>query len=164
MARDGRMGWILLAAVPCLACGCGPRAADAGEPEAAALGKVGALYLLYAQGHQGKGPPSEAEFRRFVGGLTAQERRGVGLEEAADFLRSPRDGQPFAVAYGLDTRTALASGLPQGPPNPGQPRPQIRPVLIVWEGQGGQRLAFDLRSGAVRTVPEAELPDRTSSR
>jgi hypothetical protein len=119
-------------------------------PETAAqeehLRQLAYMYGRYMAMHQGQVPGSEREFRAFIEQLGPEERSRFGVGEELDSLFvSPRDKQPYAVAY------QKPFGLP------GQ-------ELIAYEqaGVNGKRYIADLLAD-VREVEEAEFRQRVPS-
>jgi len=90
------------------AAGCGRgRPPESHGHAGAVLGEVTKAYVGYMRSHGFQPPASEVEFKSVLsqGGEEALRRAGVGSVDA--LLVSPRDSQPFVIAYGRDGRKLL---------------------------------------------------------
>ena len=105
---------------------------------------LGRLYGEYAAQHDGLGPEDAAEFRAFLEALPAAQRRGMGIDDVATALVSPRDSQPYVILPGVNTREAVATTPQAGVGQPGAPQSsglRGQPVVIhEHTGLDGQRL------------------------
>jgi len=124
-------------------CGGGTPPPSPPTPETT-ITTLGRLYGEYAARHDGVGPADEAAFRSFLESLPEAQRKGMGVEDVAAALVSPRDGQPYVILGSVDTREA-GDGTPQaGGGQPGAPQQsglQGQPVVIHEQtGQDGKRL------------------------
>ena len=124
-------------------CGSGTPPPSPPTPETT-IAVLGRLYGGYASQHDGVGPADEAVFRSFLESLPAAQRKGMGVEDVAKALVSPRDGQPYVILGGIDTREAVDATPQAGGVQPGAPQQsglQGQPVVIHEQtGQDGRRL------------------------
>ena len=133
----------LLAGVP----GC-RRGGSVPQPEAVAnLQKIAVFYGRYSQRHQGKTPPDEASFKKFILDMDPTERGSLTGSDIDALFVSPRDGQPLVVRYGFQ---------------PGPPSPKGSAVIAYEQtGSGGRYVAFAL--GGVEKVSESRLQELLAS-
>lgn len=124
-------------------CGRGTPPPSPPTPETT-IAVLGRLYGGYASQHDGVGPADEAAFRAFLESLPDAQRKGMGVEDVAAALVSPRDGQPYVILGGIDSREPVAAtpqagvGQPVGPQQKGL---LGQPVVIHEQtGQDGKRL------------------------
>jgi hypothetical protein len=112
------------------------------QPEAVAnLQKIAVFYGRYAQRHQGKTPPDEASFKKFILDMDPTERGSMTGSDIDALFVSPRDGQALVIRYGFE---------------PGPPSPQGSAVIAYEQtGSGGRYVAFAL--GGVEKVSEARF-------
>lgn len=103
------------------------------------------LYLKYAQSHRDNrgiptGPANEAEFKRFLRSIPAQQLAEVQSHpgEIDQLFISPRDGQPYRLVYGL--------------------RIDARPGVVLYESTGvdGKKRVYFL-SGKSEEMDDAQL-------
>ena len=80
--------------------GCGPeQAAEEMSRRSSNLKALAVLYRQYAT--QNGGPPAhEEEFKAFIQGQGFEQYDSETITKLEDFFISPRDGQPYIVAYG----------------------------------------------------------------
>lgn len=134
------VGMLVLAAS---GCGGGTPPPSPPTPQTT-IAVLGRLYGGYASQHDGVGPADEAAFRSFLESLPAAQRKGMGVEDVAEALVSPRDGQPYVILGGIDTRQAVDATPQAGSGQPGAPQQsglQGQPVVIHEQtGQDGKRL------------------------
>lgn len=120
-----RGGVFMLAA--CLL-GCSGSGGGSGKVGEAELRGIAVLYGQYQSAHQGKTPPSEAEFKKFIKGLPKERLAGFGVlaDNVEQIFTSPRDNQPIQVRYNLPRKA------------PGDGKGDI--VAFEKVGSGGRRL------------------------
>lgn len=108
----GAMVWLSAAAAAVLVSfsGCG---GDDGlnSPTAKKLTSVSTLYLDYAVGKAGAGPPNDAALKKHIKGLYASvlAHHGIDPNNLDDLFKSERDGQPFVVLYGTSVTSVSAN-------------------------------------------------------
>jgi hypothetical protein len=80
--------------------GCGT-----GEPErdGADLNALSTYYLDYARS-QRTPPPNEQAFRDFIAEIPAERRQQLNAQDIDTIFVSPRDGKPYVVVYGEETK------------------------------------------------------------
>lgn len=125
--------------------GCGGGTPPPSPPtQETTITALGRLYGEYAARHDGLGPTDEAAFRSFLESLPEAQRKGMGVEDVAAALVSPRDGQPYVILGGIDTREAVSTTPQTGVGQPGGPQQtglQGQPVVMYEQtGQDGLRL------------------------
>jgi len=108
------------------------------------LVQISVLFGRYSSRHRGRGPGSEAEFRRFIAEHGRRSLTAAAVSSIDELLTSPRDKQPFQVRYGLKA----------GPPG----TPGGRIVAYETTGVNGSRLVVD-PLGKVREVDQQELEE-----
>lgn len=123
-----------------------------GKPQTDSDKNFQALTILYGKfipRNRGVGPASEAEFKKFIHSLAASEVEGTGADPANidKLFVSPRDNQPYVIAYKV-----RPSPGPDGPP------------AIIWEqtGVGGKRLVGDAL-GKVEELDQAAFEKRVGA-
>ncbi|MFN5320323.1 MAG: hypothetical protein ACK493_09735 [Planctomycetota bacterium] len=90
--------------------GCGPSGAGDAAIRNANQNNIQRLTNLYSR-HQlsngGKGPASEAEFRKFIQGLDAQTLGNIGVDSGNldKLFLSERDNKAFSIRYGVAGNT-----------------------------------------------------------
>ena len=64
------------------------------------------MYTRFHQAHKNRGPADEAEFVQFLEQEDANrlEMLGIDAGDRKSILTSERDGQPFKIRWGMDTR------------------------------------------------------------
>jgi hypothetical protein len=84
---------------------------DARGQADAVLAEVTRAYVGHLRTHSNRPPADEGEFRRILteAGADALRRAGVGTVD--ELLVSPRDSQPFVIAYGDAARPLLERGV-----------------------------------------------------
>ena len=108
-------------------------------PTEIALQKLSVLYGQYLSSHRGKSPEDQAEFRKYIEGLSETDRQNRGISDISQIFLSPRDGQAYVVRYGV---------------KPGVPGPDGVPwVAHEKEGQGGKRFVAFV-TGQIEEVDE----------
>jgi hypothetical protein len=112
--RSGGRGWVGAAVVLALAasgCGTDPR----NSPTAKKLRGLASLYTYLATSQQGRGPATEAEFRRFVREAPAVVLSSNRVELTGsrdDLFVSDRDQRPFVICYGVNIQGMSATKAP----------------------------------------------------
>lgn len=135
----------LMAAVLLATAGCGGGTPPPSPPTPeTTITTLGRLYGEYAARHDGVGPADAAAFRSFLESLPEAQRKGMGVEDLAAALVSPRDGKPYVILGGIDARQAVDTTPQAGGGQPGAPQQsglQGQTVVIHEQtGQDGQRL------------------------
>ena len=110
MSRRARWGGMrmltlagLLAAVG-LGGGCGGGSDGKPQPpNEANLQTLAVLYGRYLQQHQGKSPPDEAEFKKFIAAMPPEQRGTGNKSTVEELLVSPRDNLPYVIRYNVPT-------------------------------------------------------------
>jgi hypothetical protein len=107
-------------------------------------------YGRFISQNRGKGPPNEAEFKKFIRALPQETLGSVGVDSANvdKLFVSPRDNEPYGIAWN-------ASG---GAPGPGGA------PMIIWEqtGVNGKRFVSDFL-GKIEEIDEATFKQRLSN-
>jgi hypothetical protein len=140
-----RAGWLLvgLAGLAVLLAGCGQRGGRQGRGGRAHIQRLALLYGRYAVSHHGRAPANEKEFRAFLHHLSPDDLpKGIDRSDVDGLLTSPRDGQPYGIAYGV----AVGGSRP------------AQALVVVYERAGvdGQHyVAFD--SSDVQEVDDTRL-------
>jgi hypothetical protein len=124
----------------CGACGTSGQSSS----EAPHIKQVSELYRSYVAANRGQLPRDEASLKKYGKGLSPQLLEVMGIKDVDAAFASPRDGQPYVVAYG----TSKSMG-----------------VIIAHErtGAGGTRLVAT-REGAAQEVEEAEYQKLASEK
>ncbi len=128
-----RSCWLLFLAISSLAgCGDSPRVVETDVPEAQSrLMAINLAYMRFLE-QQGRPPSNEQELR-------SQFSEG----NPDEILRSPRDGQPFVICYGVN----IFGDLPWAKSTP----------VLAYEQQGdGSRWVLSI-PGGVFELDEAEF-------
>ncbi len=83
------------------------------------------IYVRYQLNNGGKGPPSEAEIRKYIAESSPKrlERIGVDINAIDDLFISERDSKPFKIRYGVR----------------GNSRGSNEPIIFEAEGVEGKR-------------------------
>jgi hypothetical protein len=111
-------------------------AAPASVEGTAHLQRLGGYYRAYAGGAQGQAPPNEPKFRQYL------QRNLAKGERIDELLASPRDGQPYVIAYGIKL------------PSLGSPQPTV----LIHERTGVDGVRLYLTSNlTVRQANEDEF-------
>jgi hypothetical protein len=98
------LGWLVLAALS-LGCDTGPTEEQVSSHMR--LKGVAVFYGRYQSAHRGQTPQSEKDFLDFLSSMQPAELETFGASTPEDLLRSPIDGKPYIVHYGIQ----------QGPPS-----------------------------------------------
>lgn len=100
------------------------------------------LYARFQLTHGGKGPASEAEFRKFIEGLDAQTLGNIGVELANldKLFQSERDSEPFLIRYAIAGNTRGSNDA----------------IVFETEGKEGKR-QVGFTSLAIREVDGTEF-------
>jgi len=117
--------WAAGASVVCVAvavCGCGVRT----SAPTSNIATITGYYIQYAGEHANASPPDAEAFRRYVA------NQGVGDLDAV--FVSTRDGQPYAVRYGINL-----GGSPELASLPPSDQPKIV-ILHEAGGVGGMKM------------------------
>jgi hypothetical protein len=123
---------LILAA--CGLIGCGGGGGSSGETEHAK--KLSEVYRSYVAANRGKKPANEAALKQYAKTLSPELLEIMKIDDVEAIFASPRDNQPYVVAYG-----AKATG----------------PVIIhEQQGVDGKKIVAT-REGAVQEVEDAEL-------
>jgi hypothetical protein len=112
-------------------------------PERLPLRQLAVLYGKYRNGHKGRPPKDEAEFKQYIKGLDANQLSAAGISEAEvdGLFVSPRDGQPYEVRYN------------DPPPAEGPDGPAA--VVVEKVGKDGKRMvAYSM--GKVDEIDDAQ--------
>ena len=99
------------------------------------------LYSMYQISHNFEGPDDEAELKEYIQSLgpSRLKKGGMDINKIDELFVSERDGQPFKIRWGLDTRV-------RGP---------SQPVVFEAEGaEGKRRVGFT--NSAMQEVDSAE--------
>ncbi len=133
-----------------LALGCvlllGCSAHDEGQStEESNLKSLAIFYGQYTGEHQGQGPASEAEFKKYVESLNSEALSSFGITDPSSIFISSRDKKPYVVIYGA------GGGIPDGTGGDAGPV-----IAYEQEGVGGKRfIATSL--GMIEEVDEARF-------
>jgi hypothetical protein len=92
--------------------GCGRGGSHPSPASESHLKALAVFYGRYVQRHQGKTPPDEAAFKKFLAGLRPEERGGLLKGTVDELFLSPRDKQPYVVRYNV----AVSAPGPKGAP------------------------------------------------
>ena len=107
-------------------------------------------YGRFISQNRGKGPPNEAQFKKFIATLPKDALESFGADPAnADKLFiSPRDNEPYGIAW----NASGGVGGPEGAP------------MIIWEqkGVGGKRYVADFL-GKIEEIDEATFNQRLAN-
>src|SRR5690242_8843162 len=81
--------------------GCGDKGRPNQAEEASPLKPIAMIYGEYVRLHQGKPPPSEAEFKAYLKDpkITERLKEEFKIEDVDKMLISPRDNKPFVIFY-----------------------------------------------------------------
>jgi hypothetical protein len=130
--------------------GCGKKGGELPENEAH-LKALTIMHGKYVQTHRGMGPTDEADFKKFIKTFSAGDLAGyrIDVNDLEKSFTSPRDNQPYGVAYRVKGAGPGSSG--------GSP-------MVVWEqaGSGGKRFVSD-SLGKIEEIDEAEFNKRLAS-
>lgn len=99
----------VLVGVLCLpwAGGCGDAPVAAGGQGEKVLTAVVQAYVTHLRTHRYKAPANEAEFKDVLQQAGAGILERAGVKTVDQLLVSPRDFQPFVIAYGKDASRLL---------------------------------------------------------
>jgi len=124
--------------------GCGDKGRPNQAEEESPLKPIAMCYGEYVRLHQGKPPPSEAEFKVYLKDPKVTERlkEEFKVTDVDKLLVSPRDNKPFVIIYGTLSKNSGPGGAP----------------VVGYEqaGVGGKRFVASTQ-GAVVEVDDAEL-------
>jgi len=130
--------------------GCG----DGQHPQSESEKHLKALSVYYGKFmsvNRGVGPPSEAEFKKFVKSRPAPELEAFGFnaETVDQMFTSPRDQLPYGVAWKIPS---------------GVPKPDGTTVMVIWEQNGvnGKRFVADA-VGRIDEIDEATFQQRLAA-
>jgi len=128
----------------CAVSGCYDRGRSNKAEQESPLKPIAIFYGDFLNQHQGKPPASEAEFKAFLKEAKNADRlkESFKITDIDKLLISPRDNQPYVIAYG----TMSSSQGPGGAP------------VVVYEKEGlkGKRFVASALGGVVE-VDEAEF-------
>ena len=87
--------------VTLLVLGCQPpEVHDETERRGSNLQSLAGMYRMYASQSGGSPPPDEEAFKNFISAQGLKHFESFGIQSVDDLFVSPRDGQPYVVAYG----------------------------------------------------------------
>jgi hypothetical protein len=116
------------------------------------LQTLSVMWGRYIQRNRGQSPPNEAEFKKFVKGMSKEELSGMGVDpnDIDKLFTSPRDNQPYGFAYRTPASTPGADGTMP---------------MVIWEqtGVNGKRMVAN-SLGKIEEIDEAEFSKRSSAR
>jgi hypothetical protein len=139
-----RLLWTVILVSLGLLAGCGPRGPATKAEEESPLKPIAKFYGEYAITHQGKPPPSEAEFKAYLKDpkITDRLKEEFQVTDIETMLVSPRDNKPFVIYYGTRSKNSGPGGG----------------AVVGYEqqGAGGKRFVATTL-GAVAEVDEAEF-------
>src|SRR5262245_58234824 len=146
--RSRSAPWLLLLTLS-VAPGCGSD--ELSSPTAVRLRGLAALYLDCTVARNGKGPASEAEFKKHLRGLPDHvlSSNGVDAKAIDSAFVSPRDEEPFVVRYGISITRISGTSAPV--------------VAHEKTGRNGKRLVA-LANGKVEHVDDARLQELMSAK
>lgn len=125
---------------------CTPADKPQGQSEKNLQG-LAVFYGRFVSQNKGVGPPNEEAFKKFIRGMRPAEYENFGIDLAnLDALfTSPRDNQPYGIAWGM-------RGAMPGPDGAG---------MVIWEqtGVNGKRFVADA-VGKIEEVDEATWNQR----
>ncbi len=103
--------------------------------------RLGNLYSLYQINHNFQGPKDEAELKEFIKTISPArlKKGGMDINNIDELFISERDGKPFKIRWGMDTRV-------RGP---------SQPVVFEAEGVEGKR-QVGFTNSAMQEVDSAE--------
>ena len=126
--------------------GCSPKS----KPQSANEKNLQALSVFYGQyisRNKGQTPPNEEAFKKFLKTLNPAQFEAVGLDQGNldAIFTSPRDNQPYGIAWKLKSTTPGAEGAP----------------MVIWEqtGVNGKRFVAD-SLGKIEEIDEAAFNSR----
>jgi hypothetical protein len=140
--RFPRPVYLLFVLASVLAWGCGQGGLS--STTAGKLKTLSTLYLDYAASHQGAGPASEESLKAHIRRLdpVQLEAHGIALAKLDELFVSDRDGQPFAVLYGVSLSQISGTSAP----------------LVAHERQGlGERLLVAYANVKVEEIPASQV-------
>lgn len=144
-----RLGMSLCMLIVACFNGCGKPPEVTRQPVESSMQSLVIGYGQYLARNQGKSPPNEEAFRRFLEKLSDDERKQMGIGAVSEVFRSPRDEQPYVIRYGVT--------IP--PPGPGG----AAWIAHEKEGKEGKRfVAF--ATGQIREVDEAGFQEITKAK
>jgi hypothetical protein len=154
--------WLLVAIVAFGLGGCGSSTRSDVPTDEDNLRNLTKLLGQFSARHQGRMPEDEAEFKGFVGKLSAEQLSAVGVRDIEKIFVSSRDGEPYVIRYGQSS-SSLGGALPPGKQiiiNPKVPGGGVAQPVVAHEktGAGGKRyVVFGL--GQVELVDEARFQE-----
>lgn len=126
--------------------GCEPKGKEPSQTEKQVKG-LAIFYGRYTAMNKGRVPPNEAEFKKFIKTMQPTELEVNGADPANldPYFISPRDNEPFGIAYRTPTAAPSSSGA----------------GTVVWEktGAGGKRYVAD-GLGKVEELDEVTFNQR----
>jgi hypothetical protein len=129
--------------------GCGPSDKPLSESEKN-LKALSVFYGQYLGTHRGQSPPDEAEFKKYVRSLPAEQLKVFNVEpgDVDKLFISPRDNQPYGIAYKSKAGPPGESGAP----------------MVIWEqsGRNGKRYVADA-VGKVEEIDDATFQKRLAT-
>jgi hypothetical protein len=127
------MNWILIQSLLIGCCLLGVIGCGKGDNSASMIAdlnscnakRLGNLYSLFQNMHDFKGPKDEAELKEFIKTQSPArlKKGGIDIGNIDELFISERDGQPFKIRWGMNTRV-------RGP---------SQPVVFEAEGVEGKR-------------------------
>lgn len=109
-----------------IGCSSGNKAASAlADANSSNVQRLANLYFTFQSEHEWRGPQDETEFKTFLRSVNPAklERIGIDPNNIDALFISERDGQPFAIRYGV----------------PGSVMGSAEPVIFEATGDGGKR-------------------------
>lgn len=111
------------------------------------LQALAVFYGRFISQNKGVGPPNEEAFKKFIRGLRPEEFQSFGVDASNidPLFVSPRDNQPYGIAWGLQ-------GAMPGPDGS---------AMVIWEqtGVSGKRFVADA-VGKIEEVDETTWNQR----
>src|SRR5437667_6839764 len=146
-----RAGWSALCiAVAAGLTGCGGKEGQV-PPVERNLKALAVFYGRYLGQNRGVGPPNEADLKKFIRSRPATELEtfGVTPDGLDEIFKSPRDNQPFGIAWRAQ---------------PGPPGPDGSAAMVAWEanGVGGKRYVVDA-VGRIEEIDQATFDRRLAA-
>jgi hypothetical protein len=129
--------------------GCGGKGGELSEGEK----NIQALSVMWGRhisSNRGQSPPNEAAFKKFIQTTGKDELTGMGLDpnNLDKLFTSPRDNQPYGLAYRMPATTPGADGTMP---------------MVIWEktGVNGKRMVAN-SLGKIEEIDDAEFTKRSS--
>jgi len=158
---------MIFGVVAALQAGCGSAQQQAPNEVDQGMKKALALYMHYVRNHSGRSPANEKEFRDYLNTIPKKDLEGMKVDSIDEAMKSPRDGQPYGVVYGV-TMGAPGQARPGGGGPPGKganEKPKDAkssgPAVVLYEkqGKGGRRYVAYSMGGMVVEIDDAQFKD-----